>query len=657
MLVTNVNEPPIVSGENMPTFNENGTGRIGRYTASDPEGKSVTWSVAGSERDNFAIDINGYLSFIITPNFEDKSSYFVSIVAADDENLPGSLDVFVTIIDLDEPPAITGDDVLTFAENTDTITVLETYAASDPEGVTSIASWSLVGTDRGDFTISSTGQLQFASTPNYESPADSGGNNVYNVQVRALDGSLSGTKDVTVTVQDLNEEPTVTGDAALSYPENTATTRVLDRYTATDPERSPLTWSVGGTDADAFRIDSSGNLYFDEEPDHESPTDAGGNNVYDLQVVATDDGTLGDRTQSQRGIMSASYDVTVTVTNVDEPPVITGDNTIDDYDENGTGDVATYTADDPEDPQGNNPITWTLGGSDRNDFTIVGGVLKFASTPDYERPADSGRNNHYEVTIYATDSNGERGELEVDAIVKDVDEPPELTGPDTVNDFPENASASRQVARYTASDPEGAAITWSLSGTDDGAFSLNNGTLTFKESPDFEDQPSYSANRERRGRWTDKQQGRNHQHHEHRGGRNRNALHRSAPGRARIPRGRPSRNLTTDLQKRYLAVVPHLQHRQHWHCHHQRNVPLATPRPPPTWAATCAPSRPTTTAHGDGQESIRRQLPIACRHVPPDNGAARMFPVGWRLRSNAASTRTRGPAPTLARKVPGHRRQ
>ena len=36
-----------------------------------------------------------------------------------------------------------------------------------------------------------------------------------------------------------------------------------------------------------------------------------------------------------------------------------------------------------------------------------------------------------------------------------MDEPPVLEGPDTVDDFPENSSTSRQVGRYTASDPEG----------------------------------------------------------------------------------------------------------------------------------------------------------------------------------------------------------
>lgn len=45
---------------------------------------------------------------------------------------------------------------------------------------------------RGDFTFSG-GQLSFASPPDFESPVDSGRNNVYNVRVRATARTKSDT--------------------------------------------------------------------------------------------------------------------------------------------------------------------------------------------------------------------------------------------------------------------------------------------------------------------------------------------------------------------------------------------------------------------------------------------------------------------------------
>ena len=265
---------------------------------------------------------------------------------------------------------------------------------------------------------------------------------------------------------------------ALTYGENgTASLRTFQ------PDRlreSTTTWSLTGTDEDDFIISSEGTLSFASTPDYESPSDSGQDNVYEVTVTARDD-----------RLRDHLFEVTVTVEGVDEPPVINGTSTIDDYDENDTGDVATYTASDPE---GDTDITWSLSGTDQEDFEIAGGVLTFKDAPDHESPDDSGRDNHYEVTVQATDSNSNRGELHVDVIVKDIDEPPVITGPETVDDFPENSAVSRQVGRYTVNNPERTSVSLSLTGTDNAKFTLaSNGTLTFNESPDYEEQASYNV--------------------------------------------------------------------------------------------------------------------------------------------------------------------
>ena len=60
------------------------------------------------------------------------------------------------------------------------------------------------------------------------------------------------------------------------------------------------------------------------------------------------------------------------------------------------------TVNDPEDTD----ITWTLSGTDADDFTINAGVLNFKNTPDFEAPTDSDRRNTYDVTVEATDEGG-----------------------------------------------------------------------------------------------------------------------------------------------------------------------------------------------------------------------------------------------------------
>ena len=91
-------------------------------------------------------------------------------------------------------------------------------------------------------------------------------------------------------------------------------------------------------------------------------------NVYMVTLTATD--SFSD---------SASIDVTIMVTDADEPPDVTGDATKE-YAENGAGSVATYTAVDPEGAA----ATWSLSGDDGDDFTIAGGVLAFVKSPNFE---------------------------------------------------------------------------------------------------------------------------------------------------------------------------------------------------------------------------------------------------------------------------------
>ncbi len=81
-----------------------------------------------------------------------------------------------------------------------------------------------------------------------------------------------------------------------------------------DPDGDPVTFSItGGVDAALFSIDPmTGALTFNAPPDFENPTDAGLNNVYDVQVTASD-GNGGTDVQA----------IAVTVTDVNEAPTIT----------------------------------------------------------------------------------------------------------------------------------------------------------------------------------------------------------------------------------------------------------------------------------------------------------------------------------------------
>ena len=72
---------------------------------------------------------------------------------------------------------------------------------------------------RGLFSLSNAGVLGFIASPDYESPKDQGENNDYEVTIQASDGTNDAVINVTVRVENVDEDPVVTGDTGPSVVE------------------------------------------------------------------------------------------------------------------------------------------------------------------------------------------------------------------------------------------------------------------------------------------------------------------------------------------------------------------------------------------------------------------------------------------------------
>ena len=211
--VTDVNEfSPVVTGREALSFRENTTSALHTYRAADMDrGAEFVWSVRGTDGGDFSIGENGELSFSSNPDHEqpadsDFDNVYEITVAASDGTNEATLDVTVTVTEVNEGPEISGRDTLTVNENHEAL--LATYTGTDPEDTTAaITRWSVTGRDGGDFSINEQGELTFRTSPDHERPADSNQDNVYEVTVRASDGRVYGTYDVTVTVEPVDEAP------------------------------------------------------------------------------------------------------------------------------------------------------------------------------------------------------------------------------------------------------------------------------------------------------------------------------------------------------------------------------------------------------------------------------------------------------------------
>ena len=114
-------------------------------------------------------------------------------------------------------------------------------------------------------------------------------------------GGGGGGSDYQPPAPPANNAPTITNSTtSYSAVENQTSAFTI---TATDADGDALTFTIGGSDASLFTVSTSGVVTFNTAPDFESPSDADGNNVYDL-MASVSDGSLND-----------SKDFTVTVTN------------------------------------------------------------------------------------------------------------------------------------------------------------------------------------------------------------------------------------------------------------------------------------------------------------------------------------------------------
>lgn len=99
-------------------------------------------------------------------------------------------------------PTFTSSATASVAENT---TAAYQATATDPDAnplTFTIAG----GADAARFALSPTGALTFVAAPDFEAPADADRNNVYLVQLRVSDGTLSATLDLAVTVTNIAGE-------------------------------------------------------------------------------------------------------------------------------------------------------------------------------------------------------------------------------------------------------------------------------------------------------------------------------------------------------------------------------------------------------------------------------------------------------------------
>ena len=411
--------------------------------------------------------------------------FLISIAAL---GLLAALLLFPAPVRAQAAPMITGDATARVPENTATSEVIKTYMATDPDS--DPLTWSLGGEDAGQFTlIANTGntgyELKFSSSPDFESPTDTGMDNGYNVTIQVADDEttpMMATLAVTVYVTNVDEAGTASFTGTLSGG-STLTASV------TDPDGSigskSYQWQRGNT--------ASGN-FLPISPNGASetyvPVAADVGKWLKVKVSYADaEGSGKSATSVSRGPIGASnFEPTFSsMTATRELPENSSAET-------NAGSAVAATDGDSD------TLTYALkSGNDSGDFTIVStsGQIqaKSGETYNYE-----GSKNSYTVIVTVHDGKDAAGgnstavddEITVTINLTNVNETPMLTSPPTTKSVPENSTS---VHSYAATDVDAdTVISWSLSGADAGDFSIStSGVRTFSSAPDFEN-PTDSMN-------------------------------------------------------------------------------------------------------------------------------------------------------------------
>ncbi|MBD2270993.1 cadherin domain-containing protein, partial [Anabaena sp. FACHB-1391] len=485
--VNDINEAPTdLSYDNTTdttTIDEGQTdGIIGNLISTDPDtGSTFTYSLITGDGDtdnsSFSI-VDKQLIANIVFDFETQTIYSIRVKTEDQGGLSFEKQLNITVTNVNEAvPVITSAATATFAEN-GTGTVY-TVIATDADAGTTLT-YSLSGTDANLFNInSSNGVVTFKTAPNFELPSDNGANNIYDISVIADDGTLTATKDVAITVTNINDAPTNLTLSTSTVEENKAVGTVVGNLTSTGQDiGNTFTYSLvtgdGATDNSLFTITGNQlktNAVFDFET----------KNSYSIRVKTTD----------QSGL-SFERQLTIGVSNVNDAPTNLTLSTSTIEENKAVGTVVGNLTSTGQDI--GNTFTYSLvtgdGATDNSLFTITGNQLKTNAVFDFETK------NSYSIRVKTTDQSGLSFERQLTIGVSNVnDAPTNLTL--STSTIEENKAVGTVVGNLTSTDQDtGNTFTYSLiagvGDIDNSSFYFVGNQLIANTVFDFETQTSYS---------------------------------------------------------------------------------------------------------------------------------------------------------------------
>ena len=294
IMVVDVDEEPtiteaglMVSGRKaISDYNENATVAVETYSALGPDAAETTWTVSGADAGYFSISRSGgELGFKNPPNYEmplDEGAngiYMITVVANDGINT-AMMDVAVTVANVDEPG------VITLNPDRPGVGSMITATLTDPDGDTSNVVW---GWQRSTNKELGWNSIPGTTSDTYTMVAADGGHYLRAVATYTDPEGAGKRAEQTTTTGLAGMRPTFAGEAATrTIPENAVMGMAVGAPVAAVGADN---YSLGGTDAESFDIDSAtGQITVGQGTTLDADTKA----TYTVIVTATDSDGLSD---------------------------------------------------------------------------------------------------------------------------------------------------------------------------------------------------------------------------------------------------------------------------------------------------------------------------------------------------------------------------
>ena len=451
-------------------------------TATDPDNDSLTYSLEGTDKDPFQIVPNSgqiQTKSGVTYDHETKSSYPVTVKADDGNNGADTIDVTITVANVDEEGTVT------LSSIQPQVGAPLTAELTDPDGSVKSVTWVWARSTRPDGWTDISGETSASYTP----VADDVGKSL-RATVSYNDGHGSGKNAQTVSENTVraapttNSAPTFSAETATrTIAENTAAdTGIGEPMAATDPDASDtLTYSLGGTDAKSFSIvAATGQLQTKAPLDHETK------HTYTVTVTATDPSSESDE-----------ITVTINVTNVDEAGTVTLSNN-----QPSARVEITATLADPDGVVTGTSWQWARSSDGGTGWAYIG-----TDSPSYT-PVTDDVSKYLQATASYPDKHGSGKTARAtttQAVQSGANRPPVFPGQGPQTPGVQNAETTREVEENTAAgvnigDPVAAddpddTLTYTLGGADAASFGIDTSTgqLKTKAPLDHETRNSYTV--------------------------------------------------------------------------------------------------------------------------------------------------------------------